>query len=523
MASRATKALATGVRVLGGANVKAYTLEFLTADPKHEKGTFTTIVVPYAELGRDKNCQVQFLDEASTISRRHAAIERKDQDVILKNLSKTNPTLVNGKPITEQYYLTSGDEIQLSVEGPKLRYNEASNATQKMGFTQRMNLVVQQAVKPYRKVVITMAVALLVISVAAAYFIISLRAQNKELLVRVELTDKVAADSMAALNTQNAELSSKLLENKNELKRTIDELENAQKQKMELEKQQKEATAKASSTTQTSKVSPPPVTAVPVSETSAKTTAVRYEDLVAMLKNRVLAIYLTKISVQWNGNTILEEEPDKCMCTGFLLDDGKLVTARHCVDLHSTEASELNFVANSGGVVTYHFKAISPDGKITYKFTNHDMAIDTRHDVYEKYTYAGVNGSIKLFDPFTGVDWAYINTQKTGGLEFNQTLSSGLKSGAELFCLGYSYGEQYRDRKVGFDPYFTTAKVSTTGLQNNCIIVSDFGFDSGSSGAPLFYISNNTAIAVGIVSGTYMKGQEKNANVGIVTPLVNLR
>ena len=37
-------------------------------------------------------------------------------------LSKSNPTLINGRPIKKSWYLSSGDVIQLSFEGPKIEF-----------------------------------------------------------------------------------------------------------------------------------------------------------------------------------------------------------------------------------------------------------------------------------------------------------------------------------------------------------------------------------------------------------------
>jgi len=172
--SKATQALATGMRVIGGAKMPAYTLEFLTDSIKHKSGTHTTIVVPYIELGRDKKCAVKFGEDTSTVSRKHAAIERTKDGVLLKNLSVTNQTLINGKPVKRQFYLNNGDEIQLSLEGPKLRYNSTDNGTAKIGMTQRMGLVMDQAIKPYKTFAISMLAVLLLAIAGGGYTIYGL-------------------------------------------------------------------------------------------------------------------------------------------------------------------------------------------------------------------------------------------------------------------------------------------------------------------------------------------------------------
>src|SRR5690606_37916589 len=127
MAGSASKALTTGMKALGGGNVPAYTLEHLTASRKHAAGSFDTIIVPYIEMGRDGSAAVRFGDDMATVSRKHASIERKGNDVVLKNLSANNPTLVNGRAVRSEYFLQNGDEIQLSAEGPRMRFNLSSS------------------------------------------------------------------------------------------------------------------------------------------------------------------------------------------------------------------------------------------------------------------------------------------------------------------------------------------------------------------------------------------------------------
>ena len=121
MANRATQSLTAGMKILGGANLPTYTLEYLTPTAKHAQGTYETIVIPYIELGRSSKCGVKFGDDTPTVSRQHCAIERKGDVATLINLSKSNPTFVNGQPVTDRRELNNGDEIQLSTDVPKLR------------------------------------------------------------------------------------------------------------------------------------------------------------------------------------------------------------------------------------------------------------------------------------------------------------------------------------------------------------------------------------------------------------------
>ncbi len=181
MTSRATKAFMTGAKFIGGGMTPAYTLEFLTPTTKYPQGAFETIVLPYIEIGRE-GCQINFGVDSLTVSRKHAAIERKNKETIIRNLSKTNPTLVNGRPVIGHFYLNNGDEIQFSLEGPRIRYNEYKTGTTRLALTKRMQLIASQTAMPYKRMLIIIGIIMFVISVLGAILIYNLKKDNKYLL-----------------------------------------------------------------------------------------------------------------------------------------------------------------------------------------------------------------------------------------------------------------------------------------------------------------------------------------------------
>ncbi|GEO04190.1 hypothetical protein AAE02nite_18540 [Adhaeribacter aerolatus] len=505
MASRATQAFATSFKVMGGSNVPAYTLEFLTPTPKYPKGSFETVIVPYIELGRE-NCLISFGDEMPTVSRKHAALERRGKETILKNLSKTNQTLVNGRPVINQYFLNSGDEIQLSLEGPKLRYNEAQMGTTKMAFTKRMNLVMRQAIRPYKRALIIVSILVLLGLIAGAFFIYKMREENKNTLNKIEASNQQHAESLAKLNAVNQSLEAELLAKKDELGKAIAAQEKVRK-----------------TANKNNSFNKNPVHEVAATTPETKTVLPQAELIVTGMRQHVLAVYLKKILVEWNGKILYEDSPNETVCSGFLLNDGLFVTARQCIDIHASESSELNFIANSGGKVTYFFQAVSPDEKVILYFTNHDLKFDASRDNYEQYTYNGIKGSIKIFDPLTGNDWAYLKTKNTQGIIYDKTLTSSLKEGTELFSLGYAYGSSLTLQLAGLDPYFNKVTIaSSNNEKRNYIQLKDNGLDVGNTGGPLFYIKDNKPFAVAIVSGK--KADETDpTEVNIITPLANLK
>ena len=133
-----------GMGALMGASGRTYfILEHKTSSKYHQAGESQKIIVDQVELGRDASCQVRFDESFETVSRKHAAIVRDGENWKLIHLSHSNPTLVNGHPINGSYYLQTGDEIQLSVGGPRLGFivpQGRQALTSSIGLTERMKI-----------------------------------------------------------------------------------------------------------------------------------------------------------------------------------------------------------------------------------------------------------------------------------------------------------------------------------------------------------------------------------------------
>lgn len=63
-------------------------------------------------VGRDPD-EADFVIEDSTVSRKHARITRAPEGIYLKNLSRINPTLVNGEMHEDRILLKEGDRVQV--------------------------------------------------------------------------------------------------------------------------------------------------------------------------------------------------------------------------------------------------------------------------------------------------------------------------------------------------------------------------------------------------------------------------
>lgn len=82
-----------------------------------EEGPFRGLVISFTEgeewiLGRDPD-MCDFVLEDSTVSRKHALCFRSPDGLCIKDLSTTNPILVNDQNIGESHLLREGDRIQL--------------------------------------------------------------------------------------------------------------------------------------------------------------------------------------------------------------------------------------------------------------------------------------------------------------------------------------------------------------------------------------------------------------------------
>lgn len=506
MANRATQSLTAGMKILGGANIPTYTLEYLTGTAKHNQGSYETIVVPYIELGRDKKCGVEFGDDTPTVSRRHCAIERKGQETFIINLSSSNPTLVNGRPVNEKYFLNNGDEIQLSVEGPRLRFNTTKTGTAKMGFTNKMNLVMKQAIKPYKTAAIAALITILVLAGGGTFAILQLNSQIDQ---QEQITEKQAKE-LAKINSENEALVASLEENKKEMSdKLAKERAESQKRNQQLAVAMEELKQKNDELVNSNK---------------------NYVDLIDPLKKYTLAIFTTGIKIEFGGQVVAEEVYDpNCMCTGFLLEDGTFVTARHCIDAMLAESELANFCESSGGSATYSYMAQSYDGSIKFNFTNKDMQADYSQDTFSRVTFQGIDGSYRWPNYFNGADWAHYKTNYTEGIKFDKDQSLSMQAGTELFVLGYSYGTQYR-KSGNLEPYFSTAKVTQSGLEEGTIRVTEAGWDGGNSGGPVFMVGEDgSPMVIGLVTGKFNQPKWTSSgdvvwvptSIKVVTPLGN--
>ena len=505
--SRLTQSFIRGMSFIGGKKKPLYTLEFLTSTPQHPMGSSVAIVVPYIVIGRASTCAVRFSEAVRTVSRHHAALERRGDDIMVYNLSATNPTLVNGSPVAEAWALRDGDEMQFSYEGPRLRF---SNTLSKypslkegtsLGMTKRIGMVVNQSARPYRTVIFSIMGLLVVVALIAGYFLYKLDEETEKLVSEttwLRESNLALNDSLMVAVQANEELKQTMLADKqlieDRLQTTINQLNDSQQQLAQQLRQTDLGGTVASA--------------------------------IANVKGSVFYMGVKRITVEVEGKTVVEAPlTENCHCTGFLLDDGRFVTARHCIENHYFEKNELNLFITMGGKVTYELFAISSDEKMRFDFTNHDFKVNRTTDHYVREEQHGKTVILRQARGYDGTDWAYVQTDKKGTIQAAPDLSTQLTTGTELHCLGYTYGNLFQaiDSDQGLEVLYSKAIVAKDKLDNNTIVVSGYGFDNGNSGGPLFIVRQGVAEAVAIVSAGYTNPSTgRDDALGSVIPIRNI-
>lgn len=474
-----------GVGALFNGNGRRYfILEHKDSSKYHRAGESQKIIIDQVELGRDKNCQVRFDDESfPTVSRRHAAIVREGDKWKLVQLSKTNSTFLNGKPITTEWFLENGDEIQLSVGGPRIGFivpQGKQSLVSSIKMTERLNLFRKQALRPYKAAIVCLFVLLVLIGGASAY-VINIQAKDiAELCKDAKSKDRLLAVLNDSVKSQTVRIKS-------------------------LEGIKDNTTV----VTNTVYVNP--------QSNDGK--------VLEQVKPSVFYVQ-TKVYIEIDG---VKEEKLSCGGTGFLLDDGRFVTARHCVEPWMADGGLWMYYALSQSVEDVRIYAlitiINKENKV-YTLNNRSFTIDRSHDTDHTETVdLGEEGEVELSGKLAfnspasmGSDWAVARINAKGAFHDGKATSANLKAGRELHLLGFPGGNGVADGKQFISPIYNKLTVSRDGLNDSRCIMVNQGIDHGNSGGPAFYIQGGAAYVVGIVS----RGDSNSKLYNHLVPMSNL-
>lgn len=193
-------------------NCSAYAIEFNSRTNLHHKGKRVVINTKRALIGRDKEASIKFGDDCRAISSKHAVIECQNGDWILRHLSQTNSTYVNGDKIINIYALTGGEEISFAKKDghslfflPSGSSNKSSVSTDRVGqpsggnVTNRVNEILRKSNRGQYALMGIMGGLLLLFSIGSFWYYQD--QQNKTALAEAErqrieqtIADKEAAE-----------------------------------------------------------------------------------------------------------------------------------------------------------------------------------------------------------------------------------------------------------------------------------------------------------------------------------------
>lgn len=477
--------------VMGGNGRRFFILEHKVSTKYHKAGESQRIIVDEIELGRDPQCQVRFDENFPTVSRRHAAIVRDGDNWKLVQLSKTNSTFLNGHKVENEWYLQNGDEIQLSTNGPKLGFITPAGEkglVRSIGMTARLGLFRQQALRPYKKAVAILAACLVLGCCAGAFFLKELYQKNREQAELIALNEKRHEEALAAQDSLLARASG-------ERDRLNAELVDLKGRFSKSAKQSRN---------------------IAVASGNIDNAALN-ECL-----QEVFFIYPTSIDVRLpNGESgtlnCSERNVPSWSGTGFLLDDGTFVTARHVIEAWSywlsgnevdEDLAQLNAVMNNGGKVRANFTAVSSSGK-TLHLNSDQFTVNRSADQVQR-----MEEGVKMSAGGLGnTDFAYAKVGKAGGLHFDKPASISLARGTKLTVLGFPLGLG-ANSPTSIKPISSTATVGVDGLDRGVILTSETNFEHGCSGGPALILDENGKYrVVGIISAI------AGRNTGFIVPI----
>lgn len=445
---------------------KYFILEHKVSSQYHKAGESQQIIVDQIEIGRDAKCQVRFDESFTTVSRRHAAIVRDGDNWKLVQLSQTNTTFLNGHPVKNEWYLQNGDEIQLSVNGPKLGFiipSGEKSTVKSINLTARMNLFAQQALRPYKTAVVALAVILLLSLCGGGYGIWSANSKNQDLLTQIEEIEKerVYRDSIATIDME------RLVAKNDSISKVMDKLKKDVRKAKDIQ--------------------------IKVTEEIEG----GEKDLEACLPY-VYFILAERIELTFDGQTKVAD--GGWSGTGFIDKRGRFITARHVIEpwffAPETEVLQIaNLIASNGGKVVAHFKAYSSSGDVI-TFTSSQFICNRTKDRLENFE----GGKVRLAG-LNDTDYAYYNTGRVKGLHVAPELSQKLPRGTKLSVLGFPLGLGANSEN-DIRPQFSSATTSDKGLNNGVILTTETTYEQGNSGGPVFCANDDgtSYTVVGIVS-----------------------
>ena len=506
--------------IFNGSGRTYYILEHKTSSRYHQAGESQKIIIDQIELGRDPSCQVRF--DAETVSRKHAAIVRDGQNWQLIHLSQSNPTLVNGRPIQGHYYLQSGDEIQLSMNGPRLGFivpQGKQALTSSIKLTERMNLFRQQALAPYRRAIWILSTLLLLSIIGFGIWTYMLNKDLEEqkekalaLQEQVDAYDKQITE-LESVAVKTPELEKQIVDLRNRKQQVVNSYRTIIRNNPELEAEVQKLRDQLTEGS-TAKAEVENEKAEPEKETEKVAANPDSRNDLRDYYPHIYRIIIEEITLERNGvahSAGLSTENKDCG-TGFILSNGTFVTARQNVQpwLYvggSTPRGwryDLAKYVAMGFEVKMKFSAYSTQGPSQkIEISSRDFDLPSEGDVMEatvpisksdwknlqnlgfevtKEDLKRVGTNIK-FTTSRGRSYALYRGTGRSGIPANSGAAQSLPGGKDIEICGYTSNDVHN---LASSAEYHKASTSSSDTKYGTIRIQNAPSYAGHLGAPAF-------------------------------------
>jgi hypothetical protein len=530
--------------IFNGSGRTYYILEHKTSSKYHQAGETQKIIIDQIELGRDASCQVRFDESLDTVSRKHAAIVKEGNGWKLVHLSQSNPTLVNGQPIQGQYFLQSGDEIQLSAGGPRMGFIQPQGAqalTSSIKLTERMNLFRQQALRPYRTAIWVLAGLLLLSICGFGAWNYKLTQDNQELMAQAEQLIQQSADLDKQINLleqqikdnpENAELKQQMEELKQQKQQVQTRYTTVYRDNPALQRELSELKKQVGGTTSADE-DDDDTDEIAEDKTDDNEVAKPSDNSSDNIENYYQDVYTLKvdrITIEWNGKSIVPEDivkSDVIVGTAFVTPGGNLVTSRSNLEpwIYGTGSwcDKLAWCQSIGANIVIDYLAYSTRGTghpLRFKNTDFNLNALHAHDVTEEII---VNKEVTKTWELYGIIIAkkeyksrrLYRTKRTpesycagslamgapGGLPLDNAKAQSLKGGEEVLITGFNGNPNIHNLTTSIK-YFSSR--TSRNAEFRLITLQDTYSNAGYTGSPVFCKdSNGNYRVVGVNVGNH--------------------
>lgn len=476
---------------------KYYILEHRVTSKYHKAGESQQIIVDNIEIGRDSRCQVRFDERFTTVSRHHAGIVKDGDGWKLVQISKTNSTLLNGHPVKTEWYLQNGDEIQFSINGPKLGFiipTGKKSTVGSIGLTRRLSLFRQQALRPYKTAITALACCLVLAIAGLGCWNFALR--NDLAAQSAALADQII---QAEGNRQLVDsLSRKLVEANKQIAENLDKVAASEQELAATKKKLAQMQSRMNTISEQAGISSTNISA--------------YNPDIYFVQCEV--VVGGKSWGGWSG-------------TGFLLDNGCFVTAQHMIHFdYLTTDSTGNIVTDAlatqlnslyyAGQATIRMTCKSTQKSFSLEYTYTDMPFSLGEVEFKRMKCQFEDGTTRILGEHSyvsGGDWACVQLNQQGCIPFDAAFSRNMPAQTRLTIAGFPSNQGHSS------PVVSEAITSRNGLESDgSIKTSNDNADTGNSGGPVFAVKDGKYVAVGVYSGVIF-GSDRSHRKGCVVPI----